>query len=51
MLMNAAIHEFVQQTPSVKTPKAATTVNAMRDTQKMAMVSARVSKFKYIALL
>ena len=49
--MNAAIQEFVQQTPTVKTPKVATTVNAIKDTQEMTMVTARVSKLKLIVLL
>ena len=44
--MNAAIQEFVQQTPTVKTPKVATNVYAVMDTQKMTMVSARVSILK-----
>ena len=48
MLMNAGMQEFVQQTPCVKTPMVAMTVNAVMDTQKVTMVTVRVSILRKI---
>ena len=45
-LTNVVIQKFVQQTLSVLTPTAATTANAVMDTQGMTMVRVRVSKLR-----